>query len=66
MKNILESAQHLGVANRGIMEDLLAAIGDEPCSTDKALKTEEWHTVMRDELTSIEENQSEIGFQIEA
>jgi hypothetical protein len=56
MKNILEFAQHPGVADTGVVEDLSTAIGDEPCSADEALKTEEWHMVMRDELASIEEN----------
>jgi hypothetical protein len=44
------------LADRGIVEDLLAAIGEEPTDAEEALKMVEWHNAMKEEIASIEEN----------
>jgi hypothetical protein len=41
MRNILGVAPVPRIANRSIVEDLLAAIGEEPCLDDEALKVKE-------------------------
>jgi hypothetical protein len=58
MKNILGVASPPGVIERGIVEDLLAAMGEEPSSVDEALQVKEWHEAMKEELVSIEENKT--------
>jgi hypothetical protein len=37
---------------------LLAAINEEPSSADEALKVEEWHLAMLEEMALIEENKT--------
>jgi hypothetical protein len=34
----------------------LAAICEEPVSTEEALKVNEWHTMMKEQMISIEDN----------
>jgi hypothetical protein len=58
MRNILGTTPVPRVTDWAIVEDLLVAIGEELCSAHKALKYEEWHMAMKDELASIEENQT--------
>jgi hypothetical protein len=41
-----------------LREELLAAIRDEPATTDEALKSKDWHPVLVDELESIKENKT--------
>jgi hypothetical protein len=56
MQNILGPAPTPRLADRSIVEDLLAAIGEEPGSADEALQVKEWRGAMMEELASIEEN----------
>jgi hypothetical protein len=58
MKNILGVASPPGVIQRGIVEDLLATIGEEPTSVDEALQVNEWHEAMKEKLVSIEEKKT--------
>jgi hypothetical protein len=58
MRNILCTNPVPGHADRGVVEDLLAAIGEEPKSVDEAMKVKECHAAMMEELASIEENQT--------
>jgi hypothetical protein len=58
MQNILGSNSIPGLVDRGVVEDLLAAIREELGSADEALKVKEWHLAMMEELVSIEENQA--------
>jgi hypothetical protein len=57
MRNILSLAPMLRLVDRGIVEDLLAAIGEEPAFVEEALKTKEWHTATKEEMGSIQENE---------
>jgi hypothetical protein len=58
MQNILGSNSIPCLVDRGVVEDLLAAIREELGSADEALKVKEWHLAMMEELVSIEENQA--------
>jgi hypothetical protein len=58
MRNILDPAPTPGLADKSIVEDLLAAIGEEPGSADEALQVKEWCGAMTEELASIEENRT--------
>jgi hypothetical protein len=44
--------------NTQLREELLAAIGDEPGTTEEAMKSKAWHATMVDELDSIKENKT--------
>jgi hypothetical protein len=46
------------LANRGIVEDLLAAIREEPTDAEEAQKVVEWHNAIKEEIASIEENRT--------
>jgi hypothetical protein len=56
MQNILGPAPTSGLADKGIVEDLLVAIGEEPWPIDESLQVKEWHGAMMEEIASIEEN----------
>jgi hypothetical protein len=58
MRNILDLAPTPRLADRSIVEDLLAAIREEPGSIDEALQVKEWRGAMTEELASIEENRT--------
>jgi hypothetical protein len=58
MWNILGVAPTSGIADRGIVQELLAAIEEEPGSTEEALEVKEWHTAMKEEMDSIQENKT--------
>jgi hypothetical protein len=58
MRNILGVAPASWLTDRSIIENLLAAIGEQPGTMDESLKAKEWHVAMKDELTSIEENET--------
>jgi hypothetical protein len=58
LENILGPGSPPGLADRGITEEFLAAINEEPSSADEALKVEEWRLVMLEEMASIEENKT--------
>jgi hypothetical protein len=58
LQNILGPGSPPGLANRGIAEELLAAINEEPCSVEEALRIEEWRLAMLEEMASIKENQT--------
>jgi hypothetical protein len=58
MWNILGVAPTSGIADRGIVQELLAAIEEEPGSTEEVLEVKEWHTAMKEEMDSIQENKT--------
>jgi hypothetical protein len=58
MWNILGQNPMSAPTDRGIVEDLLAAIGEEPATIEEALKVDEWHTARKEEIASIEENRT--------
>jgi hypothetical protein len=47
MRNILGQNPILVPTDIGIVEDLLAAIGEESTTTEEALKVDEWYTTMK-------------------
>jgi hypothetical protein len=58
LENIMGPAAAPAHADREIIEELLAAIGDEPYSAEEALKIDEWHLAMLEEMASIKENKT--------
>jgi hypothetical protein len=58
LENILGPSSPPGLADREITKELLAAINEEPCSADEALRVEEWCEAILEEMTSIEENKT--------
>jgi hypothetical protein len=58
LQNILGPGSPPSLTDQGITEELLAAINEEPCSVDEALRIEEWRLAMLEEMTSIKENQT--------
>jgi hypothetical protein len=58
MRNILDQNLVPVPIDRGIGEDLLVAIEDESTTTEEALKVDEWHIAMKEEIASIEENRT--------
>jgi hypothetical protein len=53
MRNILGQNPISTPTDRGIVEDLLAAIGEEPATTEEALKVDEWHTARKEEIAQL-------------
>jgi hypothetical protein len=45
-------------ADKEIVEDFLAAIVEEPTDAEEALKVDEWHNAMKEEIASIEDNKT--------
>jgi hypothetical protein len=58
MRNILGQNPMSTLANRGIVEDLLVAIGEESTDAEEAQKVVEWHNAIKEEIASIEENRT--------
>jgi hypothetical protein len=58
LEDILGVAPQPMLADRQVIDELLAAIGGEPVSADEALKDDQWRLAMMEELESIKENKT--------
>jgi hypothetical protein len=58
LENILGPGSPPGLTNQEVIEELLAAINEEPSSADEALKVKEWRLAMPEEMASIEKNKT--------